>query len=304
MNGIKQGLSFDEYAAAPGANASTLTHMWQTTPLHVRARLLEAPASTVSQERGWLVHIAALEPARYEAEVTVAPKVDRRTKVGKAEWAEHLAAAEGRKVITAEDDYEVRAMASALRRHPTAGAILSGAAAAEVSLFWTHAFEDGRTVPCKARLDLIGQLNNWPVIADVKTTKDASRRSFERSVHAFGYHIQAAHYLAGLEQIAPVPAMPVPCACDVCHHGDPIHAPIPTKVERRFMFLCVETEPPYAVAVYEVDDDALVEGERVRQQMLSRWEECLRTGEWPGYPDGAELVSLPAWAFKTYEVGA
>ena len=48
-------------------------------------------------------HLACWEPARFLEEVVAAPKVDRRTKDGKEEWANFLSASEGKLVIEGND---------------------------------------------------------------------------------------------------------------------------------------------------------------------------------------------------------
>jgi len=98
-------------------------------------------------------------------------------------------------------------------------------------------------------------------------------------VQAYGYHVQAVHYLAGLESLVPIPA------------GNPF---------RRFVFFVVESEPPHCVAAYELDDAALNEGAIQRARYLQKWRECVESQVWPGYAPGIDYCSLPAWAFKNY----
>jgi len=158
--------------------------------------------------------------------------------------------------------------------HPTARELLSGAGINEASLVWV----DGETgLLCKARLDRLTTLGDWPVILDVKTAKSASRAAFSSAVHKFHYHQQLAHYSDGAQALAPM--------------------------DRKCMFIVVETERPFCVAVYELEDDALVLGRDETHKHLRAYAECLKTGRWPGYPDGADYISLPPWAFRAIEGG-
>jgi hypothetical protein len=101
---------------------------------------------------------------------------------------------------------------------------------------------------------------------DLKTTTDASPAAFARSVATFRYHVQASHYLSGL-------------------HG-----------AERFVFIAVEKTAPYAVAVYELDAAAMAAGDELRQRDMRMIADCRATGEWPGYSDDCQTLSLPKWA--------
>ena len=101
---------------------------------------------------------------------------------------------------------------------------------------------------------------------DLKTTTDASPKGFAKSVASFRYHVQAAHYLAA-------------------------------GLFDKFIFIAVEKEAPYAVACYELDADALTEGQRLRGRDLQRIANCRAMAAWPGYGDELQTISLPGWAF-------
>jgi hypothetical protein len=149
-------------------------------------------------------------------------------------------------------------MARAVHHHPMAALLLSGGKP-EASIWWDDA-ETG--LRCKCRPDWI----NGSACVDLKTTTDASPKGFARSVASFRYHVQAAHYLA-------------------CGLFD------------QFVFIAVEKEPPFAVGCYELDADALAEGQRLRDRDLQRIANCRAMATWPGYGDELQILSLPAWAF-------
>jgi exodeoxyribonuclease VIII len=131
---------------------------------------------------------------------------------------------------------------------------------AEQSFWWTDTATGMR---CKCRPD-------WyygSTVVDIKTTTDASPQAFARSVATFAYHVQAAHYLEGLS--------------DRC---------------QRFVFVAVEKTHPHAVAVYELDADALALGRTTRDNALDVIAGCQAAGVWPGYSDTVQTLSLPKWA--------
>lgn len=279
--GFYKGVPFDEYAAWDAVNSHILVGFARGTPAHVRHELLNGGAEPTSRlELGWLLHLAVLEPGRFDSEIVVPPKVDRRTKVGKETWERFQAANVGKGFVDADTRQKVLRMRAALQQHPSAGEFLKSAGANEVSLVWE---EPEVGVICKARIDRVGMIGAWPIVGDVKSARSAARRGFERAIYDYGYHIQAQHYLAGLQRLAPI------------REGQPF---------RRFCFFVVESEAPHCVAVYELDESALVAAEQDRQRFLKTWRQCVETGVWPAYPDGVDLISLPPWAYKVMEAAA
>ena len=149
-------------------------------------------------------------------------------------------------------------MARAVHHHPMAALLLS-AGKPETSIWW----DDPDTgMRCKCRPDW----SNGGLCVDLKTTTDASPKGFARSVVNFRYHVQAAHYLAA-------------------------------GLFDQFVFIAVEKEAPFAVACYELDADALAEGQRLRDRDLQRIANCRAMAAWPGYGDELQTLSLPGWAF-------
>jgi hypothetical protein len=277
--GLYRNVPFNQYWSWDAVNHSILQGFAGRTPAHVRWELDHGGKDpTPALDLGWLTHLAVLEPERFDAEVTIAPKIDKRTNVGKASWAQWQAANEGKHYVDADDHRKALAMRASLLAHPTAGEFLrSKGGAVELSVVWE---EKAAGVLCKGRIDRVGYVGEYPVIADIKTARSASRRDFERAVLQWNYHTQAMHYLKGLEALAPIP------------EGNP---------PRRFVFFVVESEPPHLVSAFELDDQALAQAETDRQRYLRTWRRCVESGEWNGFPSGIELCGLPAWAYRKFE---
>ena len=183
----------------------------------------------------------------------------RNTKAGK-EQAERMAAA-GIEAVTGSDMALAQSMAASVRVHPAAAALLAQGKA-EQSFWW----DDSDTgLRCKCRPDWY----HGTTVVDLKTTTDASPAGFAKSVATFRYHVQASHYLNGL-------------------HG-----------AERFVFIAVEKTTPYAVAVYELDAEALQHGNELRQRDMRVIADCKATKEWPGYSNDCQVLSLPKWALRT-----
>lgn len=164
----------------------------------------------------------------------------------------------------------VSRMAHAAKRHPLVKALLApGAGRPEQALFWPdpefgvwrRALIDWLPEPAEGRR---------MIIVDYKTTRCASNESFSRDAMDYGYHQQAAWYLDAVDALN-------------------------LSLDAAFLFMVQEKNPPYLVNVIELDPVAIRIGRALNRRALTVFAECQRTGEWPGYSNDVEHVSLPAW---------
>lgn len=261
--GVSYGMPEDVYRAIPALGSSDVKALIRS-PAHYLAGLDAQSESTDAQELGTAIHVGVLEPERFERAVLELPDVDRRTKAGR----ETIAAIERENpgaILLAPESYlhACRAI-DAVRSHPAAAHLLS-AGLPEVVLQW----EDPETgTPCKARLDWLRPDMATP---DLKSTRDASPGGFVRAIGTLGYAIQEAHYRRGMRAVM---------------SADP---PL-------FPFIAVEKEPPYAVGVYVIDDEAREAADARVAQAMRRHRECRESGAWPAYSDLIEVLTLPRWA--------
>lgn len=275
--GLYPNIPFDEYASWDAVNSHILNG-FSRTPAHVYHQMTHGgPESTPAKDLGWFVHMAVLQPEQFATQVVIAPKAEKKTKVGKAIWAQFEAENAGKYVVTEETHAKATAMAKSLMTNETAREFFeANPGHNELSVLWVDK-ETG--LLCKSRIDRVSLIGEWPIVGDLKSARNAGRRAIERAIYDYGYHIQGAHYLEGLEALYPVPA------------GNPF---------RRFLFFAIESEAPYLPAVYELDDAAIEEGKLLRRRYLQQWKECIESGNWPGYPQGVDYASLPSWAFKVF----
>jgi len=68
-----------------------------------------------------------------------------------------------------------------------------------------------------------------------------------------------------------------------------------------FLFVCVEKQPPYAVAVYALDQDAIEWGRKQYQRDLAAVRNCMSEDHWPSFTTDITTLGLPAWAQKQAE---
>ena len=121
---------------------------------------------------------------------------------------------------------------------------------------------------CKARLDYYRE--DLGVVFDVKTCEDARPAQVERDLVKWGYHLSAAHYLAGLRALG-LPA-------------------------DNFAWIFVEKKPPYAIGLYMASPALLDQAGREWADLMARFARCRAANDWPGYPAAFMTIDLPVWA--------
>lgn len=264
--GLIPGIKNDDYHASVGVSKSQLDRLAKS-PAHYMASLTTPRKETAAMRMGTLAHTLILEPER--ARLAVAPNCDKRTKAGKAEWEAFCAENEDAEVVTADELETLQGMRDAVMGHAAAGKLLS-AGIAEASAYW----KDPATQElCRCRPDFFRPDR---IVVDLKTTEDASPEAFARAIWNYRYHVQCAFYSDGIEHST----------------GEPV---------RGFVFVVVEKSAPYAVAVYQLDAQAVAIGREQYQENLFTLAECRRSGKWGSYSDRIETISLPGWATRGYD---
>jgi len=228
---------------------------------------------------GSLAHLFVLEPDQFDKRYYVAPKIDRRTKEGKADWrAMELHCAENKLELLNNDQAELvanaRAMAESILADSEARKYLEANGTREESVFWVNQFS---FCQCKAKADLVIQdiLFDRPIIADIKTAIGPMPNDFAKKIVSMGYHRQAAHYLDGF-------------ATDD-----------EALADAAFVFIAVRNEPPFYVFCYRIQDDLINLGRTETLADLLAIKSHQDTGDWR-HPaqHGTTLVNAPAWALR------
>lgn len=254
-----------EYHAVERLSSSGIKQLLRS-PLHYRQwKDTPAPPSPAMQF-GTAVHILVFEPARFDECIVVMPEdaPERRSAADKAWHAGFAERAAGRIVMSAQDFARARMAAASVVESP--GWALLGNGHIETALLWNDQYNG---VPCKAKPDYFAR--NGSICVDLKTTTDASREAFMRAVWNFRYDIQAQFYLSGIHT-----------ALGVLPHS--------------FVWPVVETVEPFGVAWYRMGHSELEIARADIANAIIVYEECTRTGEWPGYADDVQELRLPAWA--------
>ena len=132
----------------------------------------------------------------------------------------------------------------------------------EVTLIW----QEPNGAWCRARPDALAP----NLIADVKTTAMAATPAGWGRCAMWDYAMQCGLYRRGVDMT----------------HGTGRPA---------WRFIVQEQAPPYCAAAFTFDAEALAYCDALALQAIDIWGECMRTGEWPGYPAGGHVAEMPAW---------
>lgn len=222
---------------------------------------------------GRMLHCALLEPARFAEQYVVAPKVDRRTKGGKAEYAFWLESQKPGAVPCDPDEHTlVLRMAESVMSNKRAAMLLGCDGEAEHTVQWRH---EKTGLLLKARRD-----KRAPgLILDIKSTRDPSPKGFHKSVINYGYHRQGAWYLDSEYEW--------------------------TGENVGFGLLAVRNEWPYEVALHEVSDELIQIGRRMNEATLERIARCFEENDWRNeWEREIQFVDPPLWMQKQYEEAA
>lgn len=295
----------DIYHAGPGISKTGLWKIYSKTPAHHR---FGERAETKPQRFGKAAHCAVLEPGLFERKFHRGTE-DRRGNKWLA--AQEIAAAQSKTCCTADEFDDALRLRDAIQRNPLVQRLTAGVPGIELSGYWRDE-ETGEL--CRCRPDLYS--HELQVMADLKSTGDASPFSFSKSVAEYGYHVQEAFYSQGWH-----------VASNYTAHV------------QAFIFIAVESKAPFAHQIFELEPSAYAEGEAIAEKALRIYHECAQAereaieyytqllvkanaagpddeakakviGEivqqrataieraWPSYPLGPTALDIPSWAYK------
>lgn len=259
-----------DYYASRSLSHSKLSCLAQN-PMEFRMRYVDDPPTLPPKESdafamGHAVHCLALEPESFSDRFFVLPKIDRRTKEGKAAYAEIQEASKSKTLLDGDDYADAIACVQALNNHAEFATIMSQPKRVEVPFefdLFGHRF--------KAKPDCI--VDSMRLIVDIKTTDDASPHKWQWSAVDYGYHRQNWIYREALSE---------------------------TGHDYRFIFAVVEKPRPSTrgipptVALYEFDTDAMNMGYQDTRNLVVEYEHRLKTNNWQQpYSSGIVPLRLP-----------
>jgi exodeoxyribonuclease VIII len=213
---------------------------------------------TDAMKRGTAIHEAILEPDVFEKNYYKMPKIDGRTKEGKARKNSILSKA-GNKIILDEVDYNLviklrdKVFKNELAKYYCTGIVEQ-----------SHYF-DYLGVKCRCRPDCFDPIEGW--ISDIKTIREIKNYSIQNEINSRYYDLQAYAYSTWLN--------------------------IPIE---SFRFIFVETNKPHKIEVIALNKFEIQRGKKRFDIALSRWNFYKETGVLIGVepvdyaPDGAKIL--------------
>jgi len=260
--GIYPNMTFEQYAAIPAVNPSSVKDRIACTPRGMLAKLRGYKGeSSDSLELGTLAHLAILEPDEIPRRCAIWTGGTRR---GKA-WDAFRAANPGRLPVTEEQYDTTLRMRDAMQTHPQAAGLLGQCKQVESATVWR---DKATGLLCKGKPDAFSH----HYLIDVKTIRACDPRLVESHTRRYGYDVQMAAYTEGLN-------------ANGC------------KIDGVFIIF-VSTDPAHEVVVYQLQDDLLADGRAWWKSSLHQIGTMYRTGVVPwAFPD-IEPLCLPEWARK------
>lgn len=275
-------MTVDEYFQDTSRlNASAINTFIRRGANYYRAKYVDRTIDEPDSQAfliGRMFHTRLLEPDKFSSRFVVAPEVNRRTKAGKQELDEFAQLHSNATIVEQQDIQQVQDMFDAVQKHEFANDLLNAdiERICERPILFEHL-----GVACKALPDMV--LPKSQLIVDVKTVSAdarslnaaASPGSFRRSVESFGYHRQARWY-----QMA-------------CSHS--------WGAEFVFMFLVVESKPPFDVACYLMSQELLAIAQNEIDEAVRDIQNRTLTNRWESEWSRGTLLLHPSKFYVPYK---
>lgn len=214
---------------------------------------------------GRLIHMAILEHDRFKKVYVVAPKFDRRTKVGKEGHADFMLNMEpGTILATAEELEMILGVAESLMKHPQGPNLLKDCKPEVAGYFRDN--ETGLRLRIKPDLLRIDGTS----LSDLKSSRSSKSNRFGSQAFEYRYDIQIFMYREGASIINGV-------APDLCTS------------------LVIEKTPPYEPAIFYWLKEDLAQAEYDYRNGLRKMRQCIDSGKWPFRQEKIERVYTPQW---------
>lgn len=260
FEGLYIDLRESTYRQDPAISNSKL-QLIKKSPAHFLHYAQKSIKETQAMIFGRALHMALLEPERFESEV-LGVDAGRASK----SFKELINVNKSNLVMTLDELQTINDMVFKINQNSTAQSLLSNHYnLREASIFFSR--DDIR---CKGRMDLFNR--NDKFICDIKTTSDASPRGFMDSIKSYGYHQQAAFYIDGLKAL-----------------GEEVDD---------FYFIAIEKTEPYAIGVYALDQDWVKAGRKENQRLINIYKDCVEKRQWHSYTNQIEILECPKYLIE------
>lgn len=267
---------------APAISRGLVVELLRNSPAHAKAMIdgLTKKTVTKAMSSGTLVDKALLEPERFQEGLShwVKPEgMKLNTKEGLAWKKDHPGPGEpgGLPQVPMDTDSaaeaginDIKEMVESVMRHTTARAIVEQSTKQESAFCFDG--DTGLLRKCRSDARMVDD-DSRLVIADLKGTFPGGSVPSAWSVQCarMGYHIQDAFYSDIYRDLT----------------GEKVW----------FLFIVVERKPPYAVQVFQIDNDGRHHAREKYKRALEDFRKCKETGIWPANNGRIHIIRLPRW---------
>lgn len=289
--GIHEGVAFDEYRADDITRHDDLHSVkGKAVSKSLIIDFIADPAAwkdssekkaTRAMRAGSLLDCLLTAPREMDSRYAVQPETYINSKKAEKPWNNNSSTCkswkqereiEGVEIITGAALDMARAQMQAIKRHPDAMRIVRGA---KTQVAFRHKTRYG--FDAKGLIDFVPAEED--LLADLKTCEPSaleSRRSLQKYIYDWGYHIQAGGYCEGYS--------------------------IASEAERtRFKFIFVTSKKPFRVAVIELPLAAIIFGADQYRAGMKLFGQCIQNDRWPGLWDREMELDLPEYAYLENE---
>ena len=274
--GFYENISEEEYFSGNEISSSLLKDAAFMTASKVRQKMNQPKEDRKKHlDLGSALHCAVLQPEIFEKSVAILPSKRRPTKsqlnAKKPSedtvelikfWNEWDEVNSDKFHITVDDSFNIENVLNSIKNNSVANDLLyEQEGRNEISGYATV-----DSYPVRIRMDRY--LNNGDIV-DIKTCANASLDKFKYDAfrkYKWGYQIQGAFYK------------------DVCNIIEE-----QTK-KRRFIWVCIETEPPYDIAIYELGKNLEMQGRAWYSEGFEKLNLAMNSDKWHGYPEEIQIL--------------
>lgn len=126
---------------------------------------------------------------------------------------------------------------------------------------------------CRGMVDWLA--DDRRLVLDYKTTAgSANPADVERTLFDQNYHMKAAFYERGLDVLD----------LDRSNIG-----------RRKFLFMFQEIDAPFACSMVRLSEGAMTIGRKQSTYAIRRWQQCMKSSDWPGYGTLTHMMETPSW---------
>ena len=223
---------------------SMLNNLTGKSPEYFKFMMDNPQPSSPAMKFGSALHMNVLQPEEFNNNYAIAPKFDKRTKQGKADYAEFINSNMLKTVISEQDYHLINQMTEKIMRDNDAKALLTNGLKEHI-IAWENDFWN---VKCRGMLDVYNKDAN--IIIDLKTTQDSSYYGFASSVRKFKYYKQAAFYMDAVKAY-------------------------------EFYIVAIEKNPPFSINIIQLGDNLIDMGRDLYNTDLEIYKYCLDNDYWP-----------------------